>query len=68
MKPDAHAASASAGILGRVAWWAGRAEDAILATALFLMAVIPVVELVGRSWFSAGIAGATEYLQHLTLL
>ena len=45
MKPDVHAATASAGILGRVAWWAGRAEDAILATALFLMAVIPVVEI-----------------------
>ncbi len=51
----------------RLAWWAGRTEDAILAIALLLMALIPVVELVGRTWFSTGIPGATEYLQHLTL-
>jgi len=54
-------------LLRRLAWWAGRTEDAILAIALLLMALIPVVELVGRTWFSTGIPGATEYLQHLTL-
>ncbi|MBW1677956.1 MAG: TRAP transporter large permease subunit [Deltaproteobacteria bacterium] len=54
-------------MLRRLAWWAGRTEDAILAIALLLMALIPVVELVGRTWFSTGIPGATEYLQHLTL-
>ncbi|OEU49990.1 MAG: hypothetical protein BA861_01690 [Desulfobacterales bacterium S3730MH5] len=31
------------------------------------MALIPVVEFVGRTWFSVGIAGATDYVQHLTL-
>jgi tripartite ATP-independent transporter DctM subunit len=67
MKPDPDTATPSAGIFGRLAWWAGRTEDAILAIALFLMALIPVVELLGRTWFSTGIAGATEYLQHLTL-
>jgi TRAP-type C4-dicarboxylate transport system permease small subunit len=39
----------------------------VLITTLFLMALIPVIELVGRALFSTGIAGATEYLQHLTL-
>jgi C4-dicarboxylate transporter DctM subunit len=54
-------------LCGRLAWWAGRTEDAVLAIALLLMALIPVVELAGRTWFSTGIVGATEYLQHLTL-
>ena len=67
MKPDPDTATPSASIFGRVAWWAGRTEDAILAIALFLMALIPVVELVGRTWFNTGIPGAIEYLQHLTL-
>jgi tripartite ATP-independent transporter DctM subunit len=31
------------------------------------MALIPLVERGGRSWFGAGIPGAAEYLQHLTL-
>jgi tripartite ATP-independent transporter DctM subunit len=66
MKAD-DTATPSAGIFGRLAWWVGRTEDAILVIALLLMALIPVVELVGRTWFSTGIAGATEYLQHLTL-
>ncbi len=67
MKPDPGAAMASAGILGRLAVWVGRSEDAVLAVALVLMALIPVIELVGRSWFNIGIPGATDYLQHLTL-
>ena len=67
MKPDPDTATPSASIFGRVAWWAGRTEDATLVIALLLMALIPVVELVGRTWFSTGIAGATEYVQHLTL-
>ena len=67
MKPDPDTVTPSASIFGRVAWWADRTEDAILAIALFVMALIPVVELVGRTWFSTGIPGATEYLQHLTL-
>lgn len=67
MKPDPGSAVASAGTLGRLTWWIGRTEDAILVLALGLMALIPVVELVGRSWFDVGIPGATDYLQHLTL-
>ena len=67
MKPDPDTVAPLASIFGRVAWWAGRTEDAILAIALLLMALIPVVELVGRTWFRTGIPGATEYLQHLTL-
>jgi len=67
MKPDPGPAMASAGTRGRLAVWVGRTEDAILTVALGLMALIPVVELVGRSWFNVGIAGAPDYLQHLTL-
>ena len=67
MKPDPGPAMASAGTLGRLDVWVGRTEDAILAVALGLMALIPVIELVGRSWFNVGIAGAPDYLQHLTL-
>ncbi|MCK4389683.1 MAG: TRAP transporter large permease subunit [Desulfobacterales bacterium] len=67
MKPDLYTATSLVSIFGRLTWWAGRTEDAILATALVVMALIPVVELVGRSWFSTGIPGATEYVQHLTL-
>ena len=67
MKLDLNTATPSASIFGRLAWWAGRTEDAILVIALLVMALIPVVELVGRTWFSIGIPGATEYVQHLTL-
>ena len=67
MKLDLNTATPSANIFGRLTWWAGRTEDAILVTGLLVMALIPVVELVGRTWFSIGIPGATEYVQHLTL-
>ena len=67
MKLDLNTATPSASIFGRLAWWAGRTEDAILVIALLVMALIPVVELVGRTWFNIGIPGATEYVQHLTL-
>jgi C4-dicarboxylate transporter DctM subunit len=67
MKPDPDTTIPSAGTLGHPARWLGRTEDAILAVALLLMALIPVVELLGRAWVSKGIPGATEYLQHLTL-
>ena len=56
-----------ASIFRRLTWWAHRAEDSALAIALLLMALIPVVELAGRAWLGIGIAGATEYLRHLTL-
>ncbi len=67
MKLDLNTPTPSASIFGRLAWWAGRTEDAILVIALLVMALIPVVELVGRTWFSIGIPGSTEYVQHLTL-
>ncbi len=67
MKPDPKTRTPSASIFGRLTWWAGRTEDGILGVALLLMALIPVVELVGRTLFGIGIPGATEYLQHLTL-
>jgi tripartite ATP-independent transporter DctM subunit len=47
--------------------WACWVENGILAAALIVMAFIPVVELLGRTWFNGGIPGATDYVQHLTL-
>jgi len=42
-------------------------EHGALAALLLLMALIPVVELIGRRFFGFGIRGATDYLRHLTL-
>ena len=67
MKPNPDNNIQPISIFKRLTWWAGRTEDAVLIIALFLMALIPVVELVGRALFRTGIVGATEYLQHLTL-
>ena len=67
MRPDPDTGTPSASIFGHLVWWADRAENAILSVVLLLMALIPVVGLLGRTWFGAGIAGATEYLRHLTL-
>lgn len=47
--------------------WLIRAENGSLVLALVLMALIPVIELLGRSWFKTGIVGAADYLRHLTL-
>jgi tripartite ATP-independent transporter DctM subunit len=67
MNVDSDTANSSPGFFGRLFWWAGRAEDAILIILLFLMALIPVIERLGRAWVGIGIPGATEYLRHLTL-
>jgi C4-dicarboxylate transporter DctM subunit len=67
MKINPDTANPSASILRGLYWWALRAEDAVLIISLFLMALIPVVERIGRAWFGFGIPGATEYLRHLTL-
>jgi len=42
-------------------------EEGGLTIALLAMAVLPVVEFVGRPLFGAGIPGASDYLRHLTL-
>ncbi len=67
MKANPDTANSSEGFFGRLTWYALRAEDAVLIIGLFLMALIPVVERLGRAWFGVGIPGATAYLQHLTL-
>lgn len=67
MKDHPKSAVATSSIFGRLSWWAGGIENAVLAAALLVMALIPVAELVGRTWFNNGIPGATEYVQHLTL-
>jgi len=43
------------------------AEDVVVSLFLLAMAVIPIVEFTARRWFSTGIPGSQEYLQHLTL-
>lgn len=45
----------------------GHAENFTAALALLLMAGLPVLELVLRTFFATGITGAAEYVQHLTL-
>ncbi len=67
MNHHSHIARPSSSIFGRLAWLAGRTEDAILAAALLLMALIPVAAWACRTCVSTGIPGATDYLQHLTL-
>jgi hypothetical protein len=67
MKPNPDNNIQSISIFKRLIYLSGRTEDAVVIVALFLMALIPVVELVGRALFRTGIPGGTEYLQHLTL-
>jgi tripartite ATP-independent transporter DctM subunit len=43
------------------------AEESVAATALLLMAALPIVELVARPILGAGIRGSTIFVQHLTL-
>ncbi|MGH7810070.1 MAG: TRAP transporter small permease subunit, partial [Candidatus Binatia bacterium] len=50
-----------------IAVLARSAEERIAEAALFIMAVLPVVELILRIFFNTGIAGSTSYVQHLTL-
>ena len=42
-------------------------EDAIIAITLLGMALLPVIESVGRTFFNTGIPGATHFLRHGTL-
>ncbi len=44
-----------------------RGENLLLAFGLLLMAILPMIEFIGRRLFHAGIPGATDYIQHLTL-
>jgi tripartite ATP-independent transporter DctM subunit len=44
------------------------AEDAAAATALLLLALLPVVEMLLRTVFRTGILGHTEYISHLVLV
>lgn len=67
MKSNQNTTTQPANISGRLTFWIGRTEEAVLIAALLLTALIPVVELTGRALFGAGVPGATEYLQHLTL-
>ncbi|MFQ5971159.1 MAG: TRAP transporter large permease subunit, partial [Alphaproteobacteria bacterium] len=44
-----------------------RAENALTATALLAIGVLPVLELFLRAFFDTGIPGTSGYVQHLTL-
>ena len=52
---------------GRAARVARRIEDFITGAALFIMAALPVLELLSRRLFGAGIPGSSGYVQNLTL-
>lgn len=45
----------------------GRVENTLASLALLLMAGLPVLELILRTFFRTGVTGAAEYVQHLTL-
>ncbi len=47
--------------------WAYRFENGLVAIGLFLMAFIPLIEILSRIAGYAGLSGSTEYVQHLTL-
>lgn len=49
------------------ALWGRRIEDAVASAALLLLAILPVLEMLLRGLFKAGIPGSTAYVQHLTL-
>jgi C4-dicarboxylate transporter, DctM subunit len=44
-----------------------RIENVLLAVGLLGMAILPIIEFAGRRLIHAGIPGATDYIQHLTL-
>jgi len=46
----------------------GVIEDSIIAITLLSMALLPVIEFLGRKFFNTGIPGATHFLRHGTLL
>ncbi len=48
----------------RLAW---SAENALAVLVIACLSLIPVVEIVARTWFKTGLLGSTEYVQHLVL-
>ncbi len=48
--------------------WSCIAEELLIALTLLAMALIPVIEFLGRKFFNTGIPGATHFLRHGTLL
>lgn len=55
------------GGLHAIATLGKRTEDTLTAAALIAMGVLPVLELVLRTFFSRGIPGSSGYVQNLTL-
>lgn len=47
--------------------WFYHAENSLAIFCLLLVALIPSIEIVVRKWFSTGITGATQYVQHLVI-
>jgi tripartite ATP-independent transporter DctM subunit len=54
------------GLLGTAARWFGRTEAGVVSTALLLMAILPIAEMVARA-FDTAVPGAQPVVQHLTL-
>src|SRR3990170_1259495 len=54
-------------MLTRIRTMGQSAEDGLTAAALLAMGVLPVLELVLRTFFRTGVPGSSGYVQHLTL-
>jgi tripartite ATP-independent transporter DctM subunit len=48
----------------RLAW---NAENALAVIVLACLSLVPVIEIVARTWFKTGLLGSTDYVQHLVL-
>lgn len=46
----------------------GVIEDSLIAVTLLSMALLPVIEFIGRKFFNTGVPGAAHFLRHGTLL
>jgi len=44
-----------------------RAENALAVLVLACLSLIPIVEIIARTFFKTGLLGSTEYVQHLVL-
>ncbi len=54
-------------MLPRIRTMGKSAEDGLTAAALLAMGILPVLELVLRTFFRTGVPGSSGYVQHLTL-
>ena len=56
-----------AGVASVAVPWLGHAEDSLIVSAFAAMAVLPVLELILRTFLDTGLPGTSGYVQNLTL-